>query len=512
MTDALDEGAGAAPEADDASATASVVHIDRHEDIATVCGKLDTAPSYAVVIHAPSGNRSLSREIGMRRLLRHADETGKLIAFATTSRALASRARSLRIPVARKPHHVRWDAGGRVILRVPGHSFAIPALGRAFQVLFILGFAAALVAAVVAMGPSARVRVYPPTERLLETVTITASTDITEIDAENLRVPAELVTATRRVTIAIPTTGSVMVGSEPAHVTVTLTNSGPADITIPAGTAFLDDSGDIAFTLDTDTTLVPGQTFAVAATAVDPGAAGNIGPNTLTRIAGGEFPLVRVTNAGNAGGGADAPARAIDSRDLTTLRETAEDLESAAVIRDFIVQDRPGDAVFVESASADVTLGSPSGAAGTVAEVVTMDVEVTVSALAVVAGVLESLAKQVLAPDNGSGRFISGSVRAVETENGEVGATESTVTAEFTLSGEFAEGVTEEDIKDAVKGRSEEGARSTLLGQYGMQKADVDLTPGWAPWLPRFGFRIDVEFTTLDESTTESEAEATPGG
>ncbi|HQW51981.1 MAG TPA: hypothetical protein PL082_07985, partial [Tepidiformaceae bacterium] len=80
---------------------ASVVLVERSEDIAAICGRVDTAPTWAVVIHAPDGNRQLSTELGMRRLVRHGEESGKVVAIATRSSGLASRARQVGIPVSR---------------------------------------------------------------------------------------------------------------------------------------------------------------------------------------------------------------------------------------------------------------------------------------------------------------------------------------------------------------------------------------------------------------------------
>ena len=63
-----DENTGDQAGGPDSSSLASVVLIDRREDIAAICGRVDIAPTYAVVIHAPDGNRQLSTELGMRRL------------------------------------------------------------------------------------------------------------------------------------------------------------------------------------------------------------------------------------------------------------------------------------------------------------------------------------------------------------------------------------------------------------------------------------------------------------
>jgi hypothetical protein len=483
-------------EAESDAAYASVVHVDRHDDVATICGRIDTAPSYAVVVHAPGGNRALSREIGMRRVIRHADETGKALAFATTSVALSSRARSLGIPVARKPEHVRWDAGGRVIWRIAGKSIAVPAFGRLVQVLVIVGIAVGLAALAFTMGPSVTVIAYPPSETLDATVLLTASENFEEIDLQRMRVPAEQVTSSRLVTVVVPVTGTAMVGTDPAMVTVTVTNTTADEVTIPAGALVNADAegGQIQFELLDDIELIPGETGVVAAQATTPGTRGNIPPDSITGFVDSQYALIRAANAGNAGGGADGPRPAVDQVDIITLRDTASLLETAQAIKDTIVTDRPRDAIFVETASVQVERGDPSDVPGMLADVVSMEVQVTVTAVAIRASVLDEIARQVLRPTEGTGEFIAGTVSAVETGARQVDADSGAITAEFRIRGEFARNVSSSEIADAVKGRSAEEARSILQTRYGIDEVEVDLSPSWAPRLPRFGFRIDVEF------------------
>ena len=81
---------------------------------------------------------------------------------------------------------------------------------------------------------------------------------------------------------------------------------------------------------------------------------------------------------------------------------------------------------------------------------------------------------------------------AVETGASQSGGDDGSFRTEVRLTAEFARGVSADDVVDAVKGRSADEARSILSGRYGIQDAKVSLSPGWAPWLPRFGFRIGV--------------------
>ena len=82
------------------------------------------------------------------------------------------------------------------------------------------------------------------------------------------------------------------------------------------------------------------------------------------------------------------------------------------------------------------------------------------------------------------------------------------------MTGKFTRNLTREDIRDAVKGKSRDAAKSTLSERYGIDGAEVSVSPGWAPRVPRFGFRIEVEFrgpaATKATSESNSKNDATP--
>lgn len=489
---------------------ASVVVVGRNEDVSAICGRIDTAPTYAVVVHAPGGNRDLSREIGIRRLKRHAEDSGRTIAIATSSWSLVSRARQVRIPVARKPEHVRWDAGGRMVLRVAGLTLLLPPLGRYFQALAVIVAILAVAGLALTMGPSVNVVAYPPTEAIEQTISIVASPEFDETNVETLEVPAQNISSTRTITLAVPATGSVMVGVDPAVVTVTLFNETGEDIDLPSGTTFEASGNAPEFELQEDVTVPANGQLAVAAFALEPGTVGNIGPGTITGLAGGEPAGLRAENFGNAGGGADAPATAISPADVITIRELSGNLAVVDAIKRTLIEDRPRDAVFLDTAEVTVDPGEPSPPPGTIGDVLVMDVRVTVDALAVVDSVLDQLARTVLS-EGQEGEFIPGSVTAVETGAREFDAETRTIETELLIRGEFARGFSSSDVKSAVSGKSEEDANATLAERYGIDDVEVDLSPGWAPRLPRFDFRIDVELRTRQSDAEENQDTATTG-
>jgi hypothetical protein len=245
--------------------------------------------------------------------------------------------------------------------------------------------------------------------------------------------------------------------------------------------------------------------LAVTAKAREPGVRGNIEPGTITGFLDSEIEGLRAENLGNGGGGADGPASAVASADVINIRELANNLAVVESIKRTMIEDRPHDAVFLDTAGVEVTLGDPSPPPGTLSDVLVMDVHVTVTALAVVSSVLDEIAIAVLS-EGQTGEFIPGSVSAVETGARQFNSETRTIETELLIRGEFARNLSGSDIESAVSGKSEMAAMATLSERYGIDDVELDVSPGWAPRLPRFGFRIDVELRTRDGATAVEES------
>ena len=480
-------------EADDTSGLASVVLIDRREQIAGVCGRVDTAPTFAVVIHAPKGNRPLSTELGMRLLLRHVEESGKVVAIATTNSALASRARLVGIPVARKPEHVRWDSGGRRVVRLFGRSVRAPVLGRYAQAGLLLGLAAVFLGLAITVAPAATLTVYPATETLSRLITITASPDADDIDFETLKMPARKVSAKQRITLAMRTTGTVSVGTKPAKVMAQIMNPTGSDVVVPERAVLLAGAGTLPFELDGSVTVPAGKAATAIATAMQPGITGNVPTGTLTAWSDAKFRLLTVTNPAPGAGGVNENRPGVDAQDLVAIHALAQDLQKSDSVKSLLLAARPHDAVFLRTAETVIDFAEPPTPAGTQADLLLLEVDVTVSAYAVLESTLDAVARQVLKAEQGTGQFIRGTVSAIETGARQVDADSGAIRTEIQVQGEFVRNFSADKLKDAVKGQSADEAKSTLKRIYGIQDADVSVSPGWVPWLPRFSFRIGVD-------------------
>jgi Baseplate J-like protein len=491
---------------------ATVVTVDPRDDIASVCGRVDSSPTYAVVVHAPKGNRQLGTELGMRRLARHAEDGGRVVAIATRHRGLASRARQVGVPVAARPHEVRWDAGGRRVLRLWRRDVVLPSLGAPAQYL-VLGLAALLMAGgAVTLAPSATVSITPPTESLSETLLVVIDKDLDRVDIPGLRLPAREISASQRITLASRTTGKAQVDTKEAKVSLTIGNTGVAEVVVGAGTVVLAAPDNVEFALDTAAVVPVGKTVTASATALRPGVRGNVPAAAVIRFKDAAHAALTVTNAAAGAGGATEERAAATEADVLAIRALANGLDRSESLRLAVLKAVPGDAALLRTAKTTLTVGEPSAAPGAPADIIFLDVDVTVSALAVPQSALEALARARLKAGQGAGELVPGSTRAVESGASQLNNEDGTFRTEMRVSAEFARGVSTGDIKEAVKGRSAGEAESILRERYAIQDAEVAVTPGWAPWLPRFAFRIEVELNTpppASPAATKSDATTT---
>lgn len=261
-----------------------------------------------MVIHAPGGDRPLGTELGMRRLIHHAQDAGKVIAIATRSGALASRATNW---CACGPQASARPLGCRRQARHPGGQAepCCPSVGRYVQVAVIAAVAFVALFLVLAMAPSATVTAYPPTETVSEVITITASESRTEVDLKTLEAPASRVSAERKFTLAAKTTGSTQVGTVPAKARVTITNSTQAAVAVAQGSVVLAGPEFFPFVVDETATVPAGGAVEASVTARRPGVAGNVPAGTINGWEAERLRFLGLTNAAAAAGGLSKPGR-----------------------------------------------------------------------------------------------------------------------------------------------------------------------------------------------------------
>lgn len=491
---------------------ASVVLIDRKDDVAAVCGRLDAAPTYAIVVHAPDGNRQLSTQLGIRRLQRHAEDTGRVIAVATGSRSLAARARQAGIPVARRPEHVRWDASGKRVVRLPGHTLALPAVGRYLQFALLAVAFLFVIGLTLLAGPKATVRLTPPVVERTARIVVEGSPGREDADIPGARLRLRDVMATVQVTLAAPATGTASVPVTSATALVTMSNTGAAEVLIAKGEILVAQPGGLRFQIDQETAVPGGKSVVQQASSLVPGEVGNVPAGALGRWEDPGLATVMVSNAAPASGGTSAPRPAVSKADVDALLSLAASMETSPAVREPVRVANPGFGVLMRTATVTVIPAEPQPAVGLPATIVLLPVTFQVTAVAVDDGDLAALALDRLGAD-APGPLIPGSVRATETGARQSGdASDGALASEFELVAEFADGVTVGSVRSSIRGRLQADARSHLEQRYGIENVKLDMRPAVAPLVPLFGFRIAVEFVPEDAGAPPKtqDAERTP--
>lgn len=475
------------PSAERERPTSSVVRLGRNEPVATIAGRVAAALTPDVILHAPWGHRQLSDPLNLNRLVHRAESSGKRIAVATTSPRLGTTAREARLPVAMRPGHVRWDAGGRYRfggVAVRGGLAGWTALAVVVGALLGVGYL------VVTLGPRTEVRATVPVEELASPVTLRASASFESVDVEALEVPASRVSRSDVVTLALPAEGRVPVGETPAKVILALANDSTADVLLRQGTV-LDGPLGVTFTLDLDTPVPSGGVAVQQMTAAQSGSSGNLVAGALVLVpAHKEVAGVveRVTTLGT-----DTLVPGVSEGDIARIRSLAQVMETSTTLAKRLLADVPG-LVLMDTAELSVRPLGENAQVGTRADTVVVKAEVLVTALAVERWALQELARGVLAAGR-PGAVVEDSAAA--TQLGAVRAMEEdAVSVPVRLSLLFAPGVDPEAMASAVEGKRDADARAVLEQQFGATAVDIDKTPSFWPWLPRTSSRIDVVLTT----------------
>ncbi|MHB8574144.1 MAG: hypothetical protein ACYDCQ_02320 [Dehalococcoidia bacterium] len=198
---------------------AAVIH--RDDGLTAIFGKLDAADSPRVALVAPRGSRELSKALGMRRLRRHVDMTGKDVMIVTHSGGLRSRAREVGLAVTGNVRGVDFERYGRSGLRVGGVLVPLPGFGLFLRLTLFLAAIAGIAAVVLLYLPEATVQVFPQIQTLETTANATVSSEFSTLNAAAGQVPGHRRSLTLTRTVDFPVHGQTTVkGPDGADQTV----------------------------------------------------------------------------------------------------------------------------------------------------------------------------------------------------------------------------------------------------------------------------------------------------
>lgn len=304
--------------------------------------------------------------------------------------------------------------------------------------------------------------------------------------------------------ISVPATGRQVTPEGTASGQVTLRNASTEAVTVPAGTGLAIPSG-IGFVTTEDVEVPPGSTdgstigeVRVPVTAVEPGAAGNLGAGEVSgKIT--DLPVYFSNREAAMTGGSDVEVAVVSEEDIATLEEQVETDLRRAVAEDWTAQLPEGRRIVAPS----VEVGEPQyaieQAVGNVSETVTLSGTVEATGLEFDAADVQDQARasyeEALTAQVPQGyELLADTVTLGEPQlvSESPDSIEYTMGAMATVRAIFDEGAQERLARD-LAGASPDRAESILANVPAFETWSVSRDPGW--WfdrMPQSAGRITV--------------------
>jgi hypothetical protein len=423
----------------------------------------------------------------------------------------------------------RPPTGGSTV--VPAPTVRVPVIrGRrtpriGTTALVIAGVALLAIVVVAIAGyvylPSASIRVTPKAEPIPPiSLTVRADPNAATTDPEAGIVPASRIDVPVSVSDTFTTKGK-RVEEAQAKGTVTFRNVDfTASNTIAGGSVVSTQSG-VRFRTDRTITvgrarLVGLQVFPteadVGVTAVKPGEAGNVEPNTITVIPAAEDPLtLSVRNKAATSGGTHQEFPQISQADVDdALAKLDTELAGAfhAAVADGTgapqnAQVYPDTAILGDP----TTSVDPAKLVGQALATFDLGLNATGSVIAVDASPVEGVARSRLMANVGSDyRLVDGSV---DIEQGPATVTNGQVSFPVTASASRVRVLDPAQLLSLVKGKSLADAKAALA-PFG--EANITPWPDWVSTVPTIDSRVSLEIVGQDGSSGAGPGASSPGG
>jgi hypothetical protein len=329
-------------------------------------------------------------------------------------------------------------------------------------------------------------------------------------NADNRQVSVRQLTSTKTATDTVNATGHKQMPGVAATGTLMFTNGHTTAYTVPGGTTINAPNG-IAVATD-KSLIIPGigslvgNQASVAAHAVNPGVAGNIAAlainQTCTCDATGN---VLVQNSAAFTGGQDGRNYSfLQQSDITAVTDAHETKLKSNAQNDIKGQVKSGEQLLSDSTcdNAKTTADQPIGDRGVNVTTARVTVSVTCNAKVYDANAVQTIAQNALKQkanvDPGTGYVLAGRI-VTQAQQPQV-QQDGTVSFPVTASGVWYYQWTDANkqaLLDAVKGKSQEQAQTTLNSYQGVGNAKIDISNG-ATTLPSDPNQITLDVKTVN--------------
>ncbi len=505
------------------------IHLEPYDDAVSVRDRLAFVDAPRVLLRWPPHGPVLQRKLDLLLVQRQATRLGKQIALLTNDRNTIDHAQDLNIsvfPDEQTAARSRWQRPRENALASPRDPYEQAAIAQRVAELrgapltpgqqrlrqigrwvLFAGLLVLLGLGLLVTVPSATVTLTPASRQVFETVSIVAAPDLNDIDIENYRMPANVVTLQATARVTVEATGVESAGASRAQGLVTFRNTTDTPILIPLGTVVMtSDTFPVRFATSIETTLPAGDSASidvpVQALPEHAGAEGNVDPGAINRVEAEFADAVSVTNANATYGGARQEMKIVTQADHERLLVLGRQqlLQNA---RDILLHQLSGDQ-FLVPGSVVITRERPewtlySAIVGDTANSVSLDLRADVQAVIVDEQQARQVAYASLAPYIQPGQEIAPS--ALTFTRGDITNIEpdGRVTFLMTVSGNIAVAIDSADVRARLAGLSVDDARARLESELLLdpdRPPQIDTWPGWFSRLPLLPFRINVQVNT----------------
>ncbi len=475
---------------------AATIVAEREDDASSIIGRIDAASEVELLLVVPRRAYELRSAVEWLRIAAYVRQRRLHLRVLASRGDVRQHAADAGLPAARTVRGLRPRRALRIpfgsrdfVLRAPSIGPFVRA-GLFVGAIFVIGLAACTYI------PSASILVSPPAE----TLTVTQRVRLSPLGETDLGLGVIAVDSVQLEVVSVvsaASTGLATVGDKHARAGLTFTNSGDADLVLPIGTPVESPEG-VVFTTDRSVAVPAGSSAVVGATAIEPGTAGNLPADSLTRLSG--FPAtLSVTNIA-AGGGTDSEVPVVSPEDVVTVTDIADASLRRAGERTLFRTITDG-TVFQETISVTILSQTPLVEVGEATDVFLMEYTAVANAFVLTDEDAQRIAQQLLQSKLPDGvALLPDTAEAIIEEVHSFDG--SRLTIDLTATGEASSLFDPGSLRGLLTNVSPGVAAERLRDELALtSEPHISVHPGWIPGLrmPRRSDRISITLVSEEE-------------
>jgi hypothetical protein len=492
-----------------------VILLTRHDTVDTACQLLRSATGGAQVwVVIPWRNRITGTLFDFKRLRHVAAASAldlRIVSRRLRTRVLAREA-GIRTRVGLPLHLLKYrrrhatvmsGAGARLVStreqakrRARGDPASLTFGAALLTLVLVVLLAATMLATAAALVPSATIQLEPLAQPMEARFEVTASPAYASIQYEQVIVPARIIDLVVEGRGETPTTGTIWVKEKHASGDIVLVNRTDSPVLVPKGTIVRTGSGVNLRFYTVAAVELPGQVYAhrrVDIIALDPGEEGNVEPLTINVVEGENAHLVDAINDTATSGGEDVTKYVVKRTDFETLREELKKKLENDAYEQLMASLEEGEFAPRETIRGEIVSEDFHQVLDEQTDVLSMDMEVRVTAVAVDGKAIEELAQRFLeSGSEGEAQLVQSSLSVERSDDVQVSG--SDVRLSVVARGAVAETIDVDRIRRTLRGKELDQATTWLSQHYQLKREpELKVTPDVWERMPLLPARIQVE-------------------